>query len=179
MRDTFPGVACRLDLPGSVVCESFILAVDRQPSPEVKRNINHMVRLNTIQSNPNGPRFSRSHLKQETVWSKQYTNYDLADLTLYPEDGQELTAWKEGMDPNQNRQECYLHIFLAKMPLKVIHRLSRNTDDDEIVEEMFFHEECYPNETTGEVPEEDPDEVPEFSTDEVDHALNILSQTVE
>ena len=57
-----------------------------------------MTRLDVVRADPNGPKFSRAHSKQETVWEKQYEGNVKADLTSYPELGDEVVAWKEGME---------------------------------------------------------------------------------
>eukprot|EP00112_Aurelia_sp_Birch-Aquarium-sp1_P008356 Seg1918.2 transcript_id=Seg1918.2/GoldUCD/mRNA.D3Y31 product="hypothetical protein" protein_id=Seg1918.2/GoldUCD/D3Y31 len=81
MRENFPHVNCRLDLSGSDPCETFFsLNVQwvgnhhNYSYGQMVNNINHMVRLLTIQADPEGPKFSRAHVKQENVWRRQYTN---------------------------------------------------------------------------------------------------------
>ena len=104
MRDCFPDVECRLDLTGSDVCESFF-SVNGQwignrhnySFNEMRCNVNHMVRLNCITSGSSGPQLSRAHKKQENVWHKQHPADTPCNLKLYPQPGEEITAWKQGI----------------------------------------------------------------------------------
>ena len=119
MRDNFPDVPCRLDLSGSDCCESFFSSngqwVGNHHSysfSEMKRNVSHMTRLDVIKGNPEGPKFSRAHKKQETVWEKQYgKEVQRADLTSYPAVGDEVEAWKEGMEIARNKARLYIHTY--------------------------------------------------------------------
>ena len=67
----------------------------------LQRNISHMICLEQIRVDPAAPEFARSHPKAEMIWAKQYVqlaDVQLADLTNYPVEGQEVAAWKEGKE---------------------------------------------------------------------------------
>ena len=110
MRDCFPDVECRLDLTGSDPCESFFSLNGQWIGNhhnysilEMERNINHMVRLQQIQADPNAPSFAKAHVKQENVWHKQFNNFVSPNLREYPQDGEEITAWVEGIQMAQEK----------------------------------------------------------------------------
>lgn len=57
-----------------------------------------MIRLETIRVDPNGPKFARPHPKGEIIWARQYDpGWEPANLTEYPQIGQEILAWREGV----------------------------------------------------------------------------------
>ena len=57
-----------------------------------------MARLQMMQADPDGPRSSRAHIKQEDVWRKQYENTDTTvNLKDYPAVGEEIELWRDGV----------------------------------------------------------------------------------
>lgn len=109
-RDNFPYLECRLDLTGSDCCEIFFSRHGQWVGNrhnfnfgDMHRNVSHMIRLEQIQCDPDGPKFARNHIKQENVWHKQYdmANIQKVDLTNYPPPGDEVKAWKEGIEMAQ------------------------------------------------------------------------------
>ena len=65
---------------------------------DLSRNTSHMIRLEQIRGDPNAPEFSKPHLKQESIWAKQYPVwFEKARLDQYPDHSQEVQAWKEGI----------------------------------------------------------------------------------
>ena len=62
-----------------------------------------MVRLNCITSDSDGPQLSRAHKKQENVWHKQHPSDSLCNLKSYPGSGEEITAWKQGIELARNK----------------------------------------------------------------------------
>ena len=105
MRDNFPNEECRLDKSGSEPCEVFFSMNGQWVGNHhnytfagMVRNVNHMVRLQMMQADPDGPRFSRAHIKQEDVWRKQYENTDTTvNLKDYPAVGAEIELWRDGV----------------------------------------------------------------------------------
>lgn len=111
MRDNFPNLECRLDLTGCDPCESFfslngqLIGNHHNYSfAEMKRNINHMVRIQDIQADPTAATLSRAHSKQEIVWGKQFPqDCEKADLKKYPKKGEETIEWMKGIELAQRK----------------------------------------------------------------------------
>ena len=68
-------------------------------------NFSSMFRLEQIRSDPNGPKCSRGHEKQEDIWSKLNGDNNPADLKEYPTDSEVLKFWKSGMTEAQTSAE--------------------------------------------------------------------------
>lgn len=109
-RDNFPHLECPLHLTGSEPCEVYFSANGQWIGNhhnytflEMRRNQTHMIRLAQIQADPNGPKFSRARVKQENIWSSHYNmaREQPANLFEYPALGEEVSAWKEGMQMAQ------------------------------------------------------------------------------
>ena len=105
-RDNHANLECPLHLTGSEPCEVYFSANGQWVGNhhnytflEMRRNQRHMVRLAQIEADPNGPKFARAHVKQENIWSRQYNlaEEERANLKRYPANGEEVIAWKEGI----------------------------------------------------------------------------------
>lgn len=106
MRDNFPNQECHLGLTGSDCCEEFF-SINGQwignrhayNYGTMAQNVSHMIRLQTILVNENAPNWAKAHVKQENVWAKQFpVDIPKADLKQYPAPGEEIEAWKAGIE---------------------------------------------------------------------------------
>lgn len=105
MRDNFPDQECRLELTGSDVVEDFwskngqwVGNHHNYNFGDLSRNRSHMIRLEEIRVDPNAPELAKPHPKQESIWAKQYpVGHEKVRLDEYPNHGEEVQAWREGM----------------------------------------------------------------------------------
>ena len=104
-RDAYPNQPFPIIRMGSDCCEDFFSKNTQYignhpvyPFGTMLRNVKYMNRLMEIEAGSNGPQFSRSHSKQETVWEKQYNSEEKNDgiLKVYPMVGEEVVLWKDG-----------------------------------------------------------------------------------
>ena len=104
-RDFFPEMECHLNQAGTDCCETYFSTMGQWVGNkhnytfgDMRRNQSHCIRLREIRSVDNGINFPKPHPKGESIWYKQYDkSTSEANLKEYPEKGDELSAWKEGI----------------------------------------------------------------------------------
>ena len=116
MRDNFADIECRLDLTGTDLVESYWSANGQWVGNRhnysfgrLSQNASHIIRLDQIRVDPQAPNFARPHPKGEVIWPSQFGDYQRADLTRYPLPGEEINAWREGID---TARQCWQEMLV-------------------------------------------------------------------
>ena len=105
MRDNYPGTECHLAEAGTDCCETMFSSMGQWVGNhhnytlhDMLRNRSHQIRLEQLRTDPDGPKFARPHPKGESIWHKQCVQpFIKASLKDYPQHGEEVIAWKEGV----------------------------------------------------------------------------------
>lgn len=166
MRDNFPELPCDLLGSGSDCVESFWSSNGQWVGNHhnytfgtLFRNHAHQIRLEQIRVDPKGPKFSKPHPKGESIWHKQLQpGFTSADLKSYPTEGEEISAWKDGI-----RQARSLAKMIGMNPTENNATYDANGNgcaDEDIWFFRPFDEHCHVDE-------------PEEQTDDINHAENI------
>lgn len=166
MRDNFPELPCDLLGSGSDCVESFWSSNGQWVGNHhnytfgtLFRNHAHQIRLEQIRVDPKGPKFSKPHPKGESIWHKQLQpGFTSADLKSYPTEGEEISAWKDGI-----RQVRSLAKMIGMNPTENNATYDANGNgcaDEDIWFFRPFDEHCQVDE-------------PQEQTDNINHAENI------
>ena len=104
-RDNFPDLECHLEESGTDCNETYFSTIGQWTGNkhnytfyDMRRNASHCMRIEKLRADPTGPKFCKPHPKGESIWHKQNSGeVTPPDLKDYPESGEEISAWKDGV----------------------------------------------------------------------------------